>query len=131
MESIGYIKLYNYLRSVENMSQLETARTIRRIRKVSPELLAVLIKNINGVHTNVSVHDVSFDELVENENFSVSRAILFLDWLQRDPHSALHYMAIERYHAPMDILEEDASVIGQQLPKSNELKPEDESDINA
>lgn len=130
MESISYTKLYNYLRNDEDMSKLETIRTIQRIRKIAPEIRLALIQYLKGIPVDISVCGVTFKELVNNENFCATRAFLFLDWLKREPQAALRYMAIERHYSAMNISEEDADDVRREIHKATTILQE-ESDITA
>ena len=98
---IDYRSLFDFLSKTEGMSMLSALRSIFHLRRVSPALLADLKDYMEtGTIPERSVHGVSFGMLVDQEGFTPSRAILFLDWLEREPEAAIRYMASGRFRMP-------------------------------
>ena len=85
MNIIQYVKLYNYLSDIEKMSGKAVLRTILRIRKLPLELKNAIIDVMDGLIPNISIHSVTLEELINEDDMTPVRAILFLDWLRREP----------------------------------------------
>lgn len=100
MNRISYIKLYTYLVSQDGLSPVAVIRSIKRIRKLNPDIKAAVIEWFSGKTVNLEINGVSFKELVEEEGFSPIRAFFMMDWILREPMHALHYLAIERMSPP-------------------------------
>lgn len=136
MASISYIKFYTYLVGEANLSSLEAIRTINRVRKLDSQIKNALIDWFNQEEVSLTINDVSFDELVNDEGFTPVRAFLLLDWIKREPAQAMHYMAIERFTQstpPSDELQlrfrETLQTEGKPVP--SDLSDEDKSDIKS
>lgn len=136
MASISYIKFYTYLVGEANLSSLEAIRTINRVRKLDPQIKNALVDWFNQEEVSLTINDVSFDELVNEEGFTPVRAFLFLDWIKREPAQAMRYMAIERYTQstpPSEELQfrlrETLKTEGKPIP--SDLSDEDKSDIKS
>lgn len=98
-----YIDLFNYLISKdgEDLSFVQAVRNIGRIRKMDPvikEALVGFLKTGKCSHTEAGV---CFTELVGTEKMKPIRAFLMLDWLKREPISALKYLALRGIHADL------------------------------
>ena len=96
MVVISYIKLYKKMQE-EGFSALQAFRNMGRIRKMDPSILKALQEWLEGGYPVLTVNGVSFEELVEDEDMNPIRAFLMLDWIHREPASAMRYMAVERY----------------------------------
>ena len=96
MVVISYIKLYKKMQE-EGFSALQAFRNMGRIRKMDPSILKALQEWLEGGYPVLTVNGVSFEELVEEEDMNPIRAFLMLDWIHREPASAMRYMAVERY----------------------------------
>ena len=135
MKVIKYISLYRYLVNEEHMTTTQAIRTINRLRKMDLECLNALWTWMEGKCPDISVEGVTYTDLVDNEEMSTSRALLYLDWLKREPEVALNYMATDKVkesHVPLNEenlhkMEETAKRLGL----TSELKEEkaDGSDI--
>lgn len=96
MEIISYISLYNYLTKVECLSNIEAIRSINRIRRLDSQVKKALFVWSTTGEVDLTINDVSFDELTKEEGFSPIRAFFMLDWIKREPSQAMRYMAVER-----------------------------------
>jgi len=99
MKAIQYIKLFNYLRDVEELEGMQIYRTINRVRKLPKEFLLEVEKILEGNTPTIEIEGVSFESLTspEGEGMKSIRAILFLHWLKEEPDAALAYMAENNY----------------------------------
>lgn len=107
MRIIEYIKLFNYLRDVEELEGMDIIRTIYRLRKVSKELLTGVYLILQGKEPEISINGVTYEELVERDGMRPIRAILMLDWVRREPEAAFAYMAEDFRRAPIQPLNDD------------------------
>ena len=107
MKIIEYIKLFNYLKDVEELEGMDIIRTIYRLRKVSKELLNGVDLILQGREPDITINGVSYQELVEQDEMRPIRAILMLDWIRREPEAAFAYMAEDSRKAPIQPLNDE------------------------
>ena len=100
---MNYIELLSYLMSKEgeDLSFIQAVRNIGRIRKLDPEIKKSLIDFLNTGKCSHTESGVCFTELVGVEKMKPIRAFLMLDWLKREPATALKYMALRGIHADL------------------------------
>ena len=98
-----YIDLFNYLISKdgEDLSFVQAVRNIGRIRKLDPVIKEALVGFLNTGKCSHTEAGVCFTELVGIEKMKPIRAFLMLDWLKREPISALKYLALRGIHADL------------------------------
>lgn len=98
-----YIDLFNYLISKdgEDLSVVQAVRNISRIRKMDPVIKEALAGFLNSGKCSHTEAGVCFTELVGTEKMKPIRAFLMLDWLKREPISALKYLALRGIHADL------------------------------
>ena len=123
--AMNYIELLNYLMSKdgEDLSFVQAVRNIGRIRKLDPEIKKALISFVNTGKCSHTEAGVCFTELVGGERMKPIRAFLMLDWLKREPITALKYLALRGIHA-------DLSEVGSaSIPSKIEEGTIDKSDI--
>lgn len=135
MKTIKYIKLFEYLRDVEELEGIQIFRTIIRIRKLPKSFLIAVNDIIEKGNCNLEVEGVSYEDLVEKDGMKPIRAILFLDWLRTEPESALAYMEEKAYmRAPIQPLtEEEQEELNESIKKLKELvdvMPETEPEVD-
>lgn len=122
MKIIEYKQLYDYLVDVENLHPWEAIRNIAKIRKLAPEILIALRSWSKGIIPEISINGVSYAELTDIEGLQPIQAFLMLDWLKREPLSAMRFMEEERLRTPMQPLsQEELDVVSQGIKKLNEL----------
>lgn len=95
--SIKYQTLFGYLTKAEQMNPEGARKHIDLIRRFSPKLLRALEQWLNDITPDVAVGDVTFVELTTDEGMSPIRAFMMLDWMERDPERAMHFMAEQRF----------------------------------
>lgn len=108
MNIIQYVKLYNYLSDIEKMSGKAVLRTILRIRKLPLGLKNAIIDVMDGLIPNISIHSVTLEELINEDDMTPVRAILFLDWLRREPKEAMKFMSSEILYGPITPLTKES-----------------------
>lgn len=107
MKVISYIQLFNRLQN-EGYDILQTLRGIKTVRKMDKSVQNALLDWLNDNEVDIVVEGISFSELVQNENMSPFRAFQMLDWLRKEPHKALMYMAVDRHiGAPLKLPRKD------------------------
>lgn len=119
MKIIKYIQLFNYIVTEEDANPINACITIQKIRQLPNELKLAVLDVIEGKIPYVEYHDISLDELINNDKMKAIRAILMLDWIRREPAIAMRYMEIERYKAPQTITESDKEMLEKVLEKLN------------
>lgn len=85
----------------EDLSFVQAVRTIGRIRRMNPEIKKALIGFLNTGMCSHEEAGVNFTELVGTEKMKPIRAFLMLDWLKREPVTALKYLALRGGHADL------------------------------
>ena len=113
MKIIEYAKLTAYLLEEEGLNPVSSCRNIQKVRTLPTELKKAVLCVLNGGIPDIEVEGVSFLDLTEKDGMKPIRAILMLDWLRREPAVATHYMASQRWRAPIKALtnEEKQKVI--------------------
>lgn len=121
MNKISYQKLYKYYTEVEELSVSATLKNIWKIRRLPQEFKIVVAQIISKVIdkqdvsiTNMELHGVTLQELVENDGMTRMGAVLFMDWLRREPHEAMEYMRREQFRTPLEPLNDEQLDIVQQ-----------------
>lgn len=107
MNLIQYISLYRYLSSEEKLSGKAILRDILRIRHLPSEYKNAVIDIMNGYIPDVTSNGVTLEELINKDDMSPIRALLFLDWVRRDPSSAFKYMKDDTIHGGLPGLSEE------------------------
>ena len=119
MKIIKYIQLFNYLVTEEDANPINACRTIQKIRQLPNELKLAVLDVIEGKIPYVEYHDISLEELINNDKMKPIRAILMLDWIRREPAIAMRYMEIEQHKAPQTVTESDKEMLEKVLEKLN------------
>lgn len=107
MNLIQYISLYRYLSSEEQLSGKAILRHILRIRRLPSEYKKAVIDIMNGYIPDITSNGVSLEELINKDDMTPIRALLFLDWMRRDPPNAFKYMKDDTIHSGMPKLSEE------------------------
>lgn len=117
-----YIELYNYLRDTEELSRVQAIRSIMDVRHFSPEIKDALKTWASTGKCDLTIADVSFNELVINVGMKPIRAFKMLDWLQREPVLAHRYLAQRQMRS-------DLSKHGSASIAAKDIDDVDKSDI--
>lgn len=119
MKIIKYIKLFDYIISNEDSNIIDACRTIQKIRQLPDELKLAVLDVVEGKIPYIEFHDISLEELINNDKMKPVRAILMLDWIRREPAIAMRYMEIERHRAPQTITDSDKEMLEKVLKRLN------------
>lgn len=121
MNKISYQKLYKYYTEIEELSVYATLKNICMIRRLPHEFKVIVAQIISKEIdkqdisiTNMELYGVTLQELVEKDGMSRIGAVLFMDWLRREPHDAMEFMHRERFRTPIEPLDEEELRIAQQ-----------------
>lgn len=133
---IKYIQLFEYLVREEGLNVVSAYRSIQRVRQLPNDFKKAVFQVLHGIIPKIEYYDVTLKELIEQEGMKPIRAIMMLDWIRREPDTAMRYMETERLRAPMKISESDMERINAAVERfkknSNVSQPSvapDESDI--
>lgn len=104
MKIIYYFTLYKKLTN-SGMAPWETVVAINDIRKMSPKLQEEVYKVTKDEEPKITIEGVSYAELVRpeeegGEGMEPIRALMMLDWLEKDYINAANYLATRKFHAP-------------------------------
>ena len=119
MKIIKYIQLFNYIVTEEDSNPINACRVIQKIRQLPDELKLAVLDVVEGKIPYVEFHDISLEELINNDKMKPVRAILMLDWIRREPAIAMRYMEIERHRAPQTVTDSDKEMLEKVLEKLN------------
>lgn len=119
MKIIKYIQLFNYIVAEEDSNPINACRVIKKIRQLPNELKLAVLDVVEGKIPYVGFHDISLEELINNDKMKPVRAILMLDWIRREPAIAMRYMEIERHRAPQMVTDSDKEMLEKVLEKLN------------
>ena len=101
----------------EALSFVQAVRNIIRIRKMDPVIKEALVSFLNTGVCSHTEAGVCFTELVGAEKMKPIRAFLMLDWLKREPMTALKYLALRGIHA--DLSEVDSAKIATKIDEGS------------
>lgn len=107
MRLIQYIQLYNYLEKQEELEGVQILRRIFKIRRLQKKYLEAIEKILAGKTPELIEDGITYEELVDKDNFKPIRAILMLDWIRREPEAAKNYMAENYLKAPIMPLDKE------------------------
>jgi hypothetical protein bacD2_15590 len=62
---------------------------------------------MNGYIPDITSNGVSLEELINKDDMTPIRALLFLDWVRRDPSNAFKYMKDDTIYGGMPKLSEE------------------------
>ncbi|MBQ3843614.1 MAG: hypothetical protein II817_01375 [Bacteroidales bacterium] len=130
MKIIEYKKIYNYLVDTEKVKIWEAIHIIFKIRKMAPDILLEVKKFIddNSYISSYHVNQVSYDELVSEDALYPMRpiqAFLMLDWIKRDPVTAINFMAAEVFKSPIpELSDEEKKTLNEAIARLDELDGE-------
>ena len=120
---------YNVLRgflSNKGYRDRDIVRSVRRLRMADSDLKEAFILFFNeGIEPDITVRDISYHDLTTVFEMSPLTAILFLDWLRKEPDIAFDTL---RMRSPMD-LEGFETVIKEQITPADPEQVDDSSDI--
>lgn len=120
---------YNVLRgflSNKGYRDRDIVRSVRRLRMADSDLKEAFILFFNeGIEPDITVRDISYHDLTTVFEMSPLTAILFLDWLRKEPDIAFDTL---RMRSPMD-LEGFETVIKEQITPADPEQEDDSSDI--
>ncbi|MBR3918573.1 MAG: hypothetical protein IKJ59_07545 [Clostridia bacterium] len=119
MKIIKYIQLFNYIVTEEDSNPINACRVIQKIRQLPDELKLAVLDVVEGKIPYVEFHDISLEELINNDKMKPVRAILMLDWIRREPAIAMRYMEIECHRAPQTVTDSDKEMLEKVLEKLN------------
>lgn len=130
-QKIEFIKLYKCLtrKDGENLKPFEAVRNIRRIRQIkNPAILTAIKEYLEDEKKRtpkITINGVSCQRLVNEEDMKPVRALLFLDWLDREPENAFTYMVSDRFKSPRpDLSDKQRNELDGLIAKMKEKHPE-------
>lgn len=131
MKLIKYIALFTYLMEEEGLNPIHAYREIMRIRQLPNELKSAVLDILEGKSIpDISYHDVTLKELVEEDQMKPIRAILMLDWIRREPAIAFRYMENRFYRGNQEVTEKDQEMLREVLAKLNARNNDDANQKN-
>ena len=100
---MNYINLLSYMMSArgEDLSFVQAVRNIGRIRKMDPGIKRAMEEFLDTGRCSHTEAGVCFTELIGAEKMKPIRAFLMLDWLKREPMTAMRYLALQGIHADL------------------------------
>jgi len=112
-----YIDLYNYLREQEELNRAQSIRTIIAIRKFDPQIKAAISDWAKTGKCDLTIADVTYNELVVSEGMKPVRAFKMLDWLKREPALAHRYLSQRMMRA--DLSKHGSAKIATDIPETD------------
>lgn len=96
--SIKYSSLKRYLRDL-GYGDKDARRSIKKLRAMDPALKQAFALYFNeGIQPEMEIAEITFQELISKVKMNPVTAFLFLDWLNREPDTALDTL---RHISPM------------------------------
>jgi hypothetical protein len=113
-----YIELYKILKD-DNFSTKDALHVIKRVRHLDSEIKERLEQWLSdGESPEITIHGISYNDLVEKASMKKVRAFLMLDWIKSEPTEALYYLAHERNTTSITLSPEEMrqlEEVGEQL----------------
>lgn len=126
-KAIKYSELREYLLE-QGFNEREVMQSIGKLRKIDKDLKLAFYECFKeGIEPDITIANITYEELVSMLNMNMVQAFLYLDWLRREPEIALD--TLDRT-TPMDLDEEFIEKASQIVPDNEEREEEDETDLS-
>lgn len=126
-EPIKYSALREYLLG-RGLNEWEAMRSIGKLRKIDLDLKQAFCECFDeGIEPDITISNITYQELVTKLDMNMVQAFLYLDWLRREPEIALD--TLDRT-TPMNLDEAFMEKTVQITFEEEEKEEEDESDLS-
>lgn len=128
MKIIEYIKLYKYFRTTAQLDEKPAMRNIWRVRQLPQEYKQLIVEILDNRIPDFECYGITLRELILDRGLTAINAVLYLDWVRRDPITAVNALVHAQTHASLARLtKEDTELINGTLKELKDQYPAVES----
>lgn len=124
MKIIEYVKLYNYFTTTANLDRKPALRNIWRVRQLSQEYKQLIVEILDGRIPDFECYGITLKELILDRGLNAVNAVLYLDWVHRDPITAINGLVHAQTHSSLARLtKEDTELVNGTLKELKDQYP--------
>ena len=130
MKIIEYAKLYKYFTTTANLDRKPALRNIWRVRQLPQEYKQLIVEILDDRNRipEFECYGITLKELIGDRGLTAINAVLYLDWVRRDPITAVNALVHAQTHASLARLtKEDTELINGTLKELKDQYPAVES----
>ena len=128
MKIIEYIKLYKYFTTTAKLDEKPALRNIWRVRQLPQEYKQLIVEILDNRIPNFECYGITLRELILDRGLTAINAVLYLDWVRRDPTTAINGLVHAQTHASLaSLTKEDSELINGTLKELKDQYPAVES----
>lgn len=125
--TVKYSAIREYLLG-QGFTEWEARHSIGKLRKIDADLKQAFYECFNeGVEPDITVSNITYEELISKLDMNMVQAFLYLDWLRREPEIALD--TLDRT-TPMNLDETFIANASKVIMDKAEEEEEDLSDLS-
>lgn len=124
MKIIEYAKLYKYFTTTANLDRKPALRNIWRVRQLPQEYKQLIIEILDDRIPEFECYGITLKELIGDRGLTAINAVLYLDWVRRDPITAVNGLVHAQTHSSLARLtKEDTELVNGTLKELKNQYP--------
>lgn len=125
MKTIEYVKLYKYFTTTANLDRKPALRNIWRVCQLPQEYKQLVVEILDERIPEFECNGVTLKELILDRGLPSINAVLYLDWVRRDPISAINGLVHAQTHSSLARLtKEDTEIVNGTLKELKDQYPD-------
>ena len=124
MKIIEYAKLYKYFTTTANLDRKPALRNIWRVRQLPQEYKQLIVEILDDRIPEFECYGITLKELIGDRGLTAINAVLYLDWVRRDPITAVNGLVHAQTHSSLARLtKEDTELVNGTLKELKNQYP--------
>lgn len=124
MKIIEYAKLYKYFTTTANLDRKPALRNIWRVRQLPQEYKQLIVEILDNRIPEFECYGITLKELIGDRGLTAINAVLYLDWVRRDPITAVNGLVHAQTHSSLARLtKEDTELVNGTLKELKNQYP--------
>lgn len=124
MKIIEYVKLYNYFTTIAHLDKKPALRNIWRVRQLPQEYKQLIVEILDDRIPEFECYGITLKELIRDRGLTAINAVLYLDWVRRDPITAVNGLVHAQTHSSLARLtKEDTELVNGTLKELKNQYP--------